>query len=185
MTYNAQRAVWLCALCATLSGCRTAAPAPATILPPPPLPTPRVASQWLALQSTVLALVVENRVTAADSSLQRFAREYARTIEGDRARWWRTLMRADTRAASGDASLALAQIDSLLTDSIALEVRTEAVLFRRSYAAIDSVRRLEVRRRTAATQIGTDRLDELKVARDSMARLTAEIDRLKKRLRAP
>ena len=94
-------------------------------------------------------------------------------------------MRVDSRANSGDATVALAQIDSLLTDSVATEVRTEAVLTRRNIIAIDSLRRAEVRRRAQVTQLASDRLDELKVTRDSVAKLNAEIDRLKRRLRAP
>jgi hypothetical protein len=154
------------------------------ILPPPPLPAPRVASQWVAAQSSVLAFVAENRQSAADSVLVRFARDYARTPEGDRARWWRALMRADARVGNGDIAAALTQIDDLLNDSVALDVRTEAVLYRRSLGAVDSVRRAEVRRRTQATQSATERLDDLKVARDSMTRLVQEIERLRRRLRA-
>jgi hypothetical protein len=167
-----------------LAACRGSAPVLPPVLPPPPLPAPSLNSQWQAIQSVVLQLVAENRPAAADSSLMLFARTNAHTPEGDRARWWRTLMRADARTVSGDATVAIAQIDSLLADSLAIEVRAEAVLMRRSINAIDSLRRAEVRRRVAATQLATDRQDELKVARDSMVKLSAEIDRLRKRLRA-
>jgi hypothetical protein len=127
----------------------------------------------------------DNRAFAAESALASFAREFPRTPEGDRARWWRTLMKADNRINSGDASLAISQLDSLIADSVAIEVRSEAILMRRSLTAIDSLRRTEARRRATATQLATDRLDELKVARDSMAKLSAEIMRLRRRLRTP
>lgn len=166
-----------------LASCRSTAPVVAPPVAPPPLPTPSVTSQWVALQGAVLTLVAENRAAAADSTLQQFAREYPRTIEGDRARWWRALLRADQRAAAGDPTVAIAQIDSLLTDSLAQEIRAEVTIIRRNYLAIDSVRRAEVRRRTQATQTATDRLDELKTARDSIGKLQAEIDRLRRRLR--
>jgi hypothetical protein len=167
-----------------LAACRGSAPVLPAVLPPPPLPAPSLSSKWQATQSAVLQLVAENRPAAADSSLLVFARTNAHTPEGDRARWWRTLMRADARTISGDATVAIAQIDSLLADSLAIEVRAEAVLMRRSINAIDSLRRAEVRRRVAATQLATDRQDELKVARDSMTKLTAEVERLRRRLRA-
>lgn len=93
-------------------------------------------------------------------------------------------MRVDARANTGDATIAIAQIDSLLADSLAIEVRAEAVLIRRNINAIDSLRRAEVRRRVQTTQLASDRLDELKVARDSLTRLNAEITRLKRRLKA-
>ncbi len=168
---------------AAVASCRRSAPLAPAILPPPPLPAPSVSSQWLAQQSAALAFVAENRQAAAESTLLNFARAFPRTPEGDRARWWRTLLRADARATSGDATLAMAQIDSLLADSIAIEVRTEAVLMRRSLNAIDSVRKAEIRRRVQSTQLATERMDELKVTRDSMAKLNAEIDRLRRRLK--
>ena len=173
------------ALCLLLTACRGSAPIAPLILPPPTLPAPSVTSQWVSLQTAVNALVSENRAVAAESSLAQFARDFPHTPEGDRARWWRTLMRTDPRVTSGDAALAIVQIDSLLADSIAIEVRAEAVLLKRNIAAIDSVRRTEVRRRVQATQLATDRLDELKVVRDSMGKLNSEIERLRRRLRAP
>jgi hypothetical protein len=166
-----------------LVSCRRAAPVVAPVVAPPPLPAPSATSEWIALQGAVLALVAENRAAAADSSLQHFARMFAHTTEGDRARWWRALMRADQRAAAGDPALAIAQIDSLLADSLAQEVRAEAALVRRNVIAIDSVRRAEVRRRTQATQMATDRLEELRTTRDSLGKLQAEIDRLRRRLK--
>lgn len=180
---------WQCGVLAlgllTLSSCRSSAAPPPAVLPPPPLPAPSVSSRWVATQSTVLAMIAENRATAAESSLLQFSRAHARTPEGDRARWWRTLMRADARTVTGDATVALAQIDSLLEDSIAIEVRAEAVLMRRTINAIDSLRRAEVRRRVQATQLASDRMDELKVARDSMTKLNAEIARLRRRFVQP
>ncbi|MES3034016.1 MAG: hypothetical protein V4813_08460 [Gemmatimonadota bacterium] len=171
------------ALAILLSACRSTAPIPAATLPPPELPVPRVRSEWLATQAAVMALTNENKGAAADSSLTQFMRDFAHTLEGDRAYWWRTLMRADPRIGTGDAAVALAQVDSLLADSISTEVRAEALLMRRTIGAIDSLRRGEVRRRTQATQLAGERLDELKVARDSLTKLQAEIQRLRKRLR--
>jgi len=168
-----------------LASCKTHTTV-APMVPPTPVIAPAsVAEQWQSLQANVFSLVAENRTSAADSALQRFTRDNARTPEGDRARWWRILMRAEPRISSGDIPAAVAQIDSLLADSIATEVRTEAVLTRRNLVGVDSLRRGEVRRRQQATQLASDRLDDLRVARDSMARLSAEIDRLRRRLRAP
>ena len=120
---------------ALLGGCRGAAPIVPAVLPPPTLPAPSVTSQWVAMQTLVLQLVQENRPVQAESSLTQFSRENPHTPEGDRARWWRTLMRVDSRANTGDAAIAISQIDSLLTDSVATEVRTEAVLTRRNITA--------------------------------------------------
>ncbi|HYW49645.1 MAG TPA: hypothetical protein VE861_03515 [Gemmatimonadaceae bacterium] len=170
---------------AVFASCRSPAPVTAAVLPPPEQPSPSVHAQWLVTQASVLTMVAENRTVAADSSLSQFARDFARTPEGDRARWWRTLMRVDPRVAGSDPSVAIAQIDSLLADSVAMEVRAEAVLMRRTIGAIDSLRRSELRRRAQATQLAGERLDELKLARDSVTKLTAEIDRLRRRLRAP
>jgi hypothetical protein len=168
---------------ALVQACRGSAPIAPVVLPPPMLPAPSVMSYWAAAQSNVLQLVNENRSSAAESSLSQFSHDFPRTLEGDRARWWRTLMRAEGRISGGDASLAIAQIDSLLADSIAIDVRAEAAILRRSINAIDSARRSEVRRRTQATQLASDRQDQVNVVRDSMLKLSAEIERLRKRLR--
>jgi hypothetical protein len=185
MTASARPIGTITALVLLVAACRAGAPIAPAILPPPTLPAPSVTSQWVSMQATVNGLVAENRAAAAESSLAQFARDFPRTPEGDRARWWRTLMRTDPRVTSGDAALAIVQIDSLLADSIALEIRAEAVLLKRNIAAIDSVRRTEARRRAQATQLAADRLDELKTVRDSMSKLTSEIERLRRRLRAP
>lgn len=184
MTMPARQVRLLLATAGLLASCRSAPPVVPDVLPPPPLPSPSVSARWSATQSAVLALISENRPSQAESSLTQFSRENPRTAEGDRARWWRTLMRVDARANTGDATIAIAQIDSLLADSLAIEVRAEAVLIRRNINAIDSLRRAEVRRRVQTTQLASDRLDELKVARDSLTRLNAEITRLKRRLKA-
>ena len=175
----------LVALAALLSACRGSAPVPVATLPPPTLPVAPVGSEWLATQKAVLALAAENKSVAADSTLTQFMRDFARTPEGDRARWWRVLLRADPRFNGGDSGIgiAIAELDSLLADSITTEVRAEAVMVRRTVGAIDSLRRAEFRRRAQATQLAGERLDELKAARDSMTRLQAEIMRLRKRLR--
>lgn len=167
-----------------IAACRRTAPVVAAPLPPPTLPTPTVSSQWLATQAVVLELFADNRTAAADSTLLQFSRSFVRTPQGDRARWWRTLLRADPRATTGEVAVAIAQIDSLLTDSLSTDVRAEALLMRRTIGSIDSLRRAELRRRTQATQLAGERLDELKVARDSMTRLQAEIVRLRRRLKA-
>jgi hypothetical protein len=167
-----------------VAACGRAAPVVTAPLPPPALPTPSTNSAWKATQAVVLELFGDNKQAAADSTLLHFARSVPRTPEGDRARWWRALMRADPRVTNGDVAVAIAQIDSLLTDSIVTEVRAEAVLMRRVISSIDSLRRAEVRRRTQSTQVAGERLDELKAARDSMTRLQAEIVRLRQRLKA-
>ncbi len=168
-----------------LVACRPQVPVPVTTAPEPEKPVVSPIQRWSGVQSSVLSLVGENRYTAADALLQQFARESGRTAEGDRARWWRALLRADQRAGSGDVSVALSQMDSLLGETVVQEVRGEVMLVRRSMATIDSLRRMEVRRRTQATQLASERSDELRAARDSMAKLSAEIERLRRRLSAP
>ena len=177
------------AVAASLASCRTTQrPAIEAILTPPPVAAPSVGSHWASTQTSVLALLVDNRIPSADSSLLQFSRDYAGTPEGDRARWWRALLRVDARAAGAagaEPSTTIIEIDSLLADSISTDIRAEALWIRRSINALDSLRRLELRRRLQATQLATERLDELKSVRDSVSKLAAEIDRLKQRLRAP
>lgn len=174
------------AVAAALASCRTTPhAATAAVLPPPPPPTPSVASLWGLTQASVYALLTGNRMVAADSSLLQFSRDYAHTPEGDRARWWRALLLVDARGTGGESSTTFVQIDSLLADSISTEIRAEALMTRRYISTADSLRRLELRRRLQVTQLATERQDELKSVRDSVAKLAAEVDRLRQRLRAP
>jgi len=165
-----------------LASCRTTQHPTTEAVVPPPLQSPSVALVWASTQTSVYALLVDSRIPSADSALLQFARAYARTPEGVRARWWRTLLRVD---ASAEPASMLLQLDSLLADSIPTDIRVEALLMRHSITTLDSLRRLELRRRLQATQLATERMDELKSARDSVAKLAAEVDRLRQRLRAP
>lgn len=180
--------VTLClAAAVALSSCRTATLVVTEAVQPaaPPPPPPTVESIWTSTQTSVFALLIDNRVPAADSSLLQFSRDHARTPEAARARWWRTLLRVDARAAGAEPSMTIMQIDSLLADSISIDIRTEALMIRRNINTIDSLRRVELRRRVQAVQLANERLDELKSARDSVTKLAAEVDRLRRRLRAP
>ena len=168
-----------------VAACRPHAPVPVVTAPKPEQPLSVPVAQWSGVHPAVLALVEDNRYTAADALLLQFVRDSDQSVHADRARWWRALLRADQRAGSGDVSVAFAQMDSLLAAPVDPEVRGEVMLVRRSLGAIDSLRRAEVRRRTQATQLAADRSDDLKSARDSMARLSAEIERLRRRLSAP
>lgn len=183
MTVPARHLRLLARLSLVLIGCRSAQPVLSPVQPPPPIPVASVTSRWLALQSTVNGWILESRMGAADSALLQFVRENPRTPEGDRARWWRALVRADGRT---EATASLAQIDSLLTNTaISLDVRTEVLMIRRILTVVDSERRGELRRRVQATQLAGDRLEELRITRDSVAKLNAEITRLRRRLSAP
>lgn len=184
--HSAQRVMLCLAAAVALSSCRTATlVVTEAVQPAAPPPAPAVESIWASTQTSVFALLADNRVPAADSSLLQFSRDHARTPEAARARWWRTLLRVDGRAAGAEPSMTIMQIDSLLADSISIDIRTEALMMRRSINTIDSLRRVELRRRLQATQLANERLDELKSARDSVTKLAAEINRLRRRLRAP
>ena len=184
--HSAQRVMLCLAAAVAFASCRTATRVVTEVVQPAaPPPAPTVESIWTSMQTSIFALLADNRVPAADSSLLQFSRDHARTPEAARARWWRTLLRVDTRAAGAEPSMAIMQIDSLLADSISIDIRTEALMMRRSINAIDSLRRVELRRRVQAMQLANERLDELKSARDSVTKLAAEVDRLRRRLRAP
>jgi len=179
------RAAALLTALVLLAACRQRAPVAVTTAPEPQKPVIVPVSRWSGVAPAVIKLVDEDRYTAADALLQQFVREHGPTAESDRARWWRAMIRADQRAAAGDLSIAFSLMDSLLGATIAPEVRGEVTLVRRSLAAVDSLRRAEIRRRTQATQTAATRDDELKTARDSIGKLATEIERLRRRLSAP
>lgn len=168
-----------------LAGCRRPADPPAAQLPAPvapvaPAPQARWAQTWLQVES----LLSESRFGAADSVLVAYTR-VSEPMAGARAQLWRVLLRLEPRTTGGDVQPAITLLDSLLADTTLRELRAEGLLLRRGLAATDSLRRVDQRRRATAVQQAADRSDELRVTRDSLARLGAELQRLKARLRSP
>jgi hypothetical protein len=169
-----------------LLGCRRAAPSASPAAGAPLVPAvPTGAQRWEATRRQVESLVAEGRIAGADSALVAHLRATSDS-EAIAAVRWRVLLRLEPRAAGGDLGPAVTLLDSLLADTAAHRaLRPEATLLRRGLAAADSLRRLEGRRRQQATQQAGDRADELRTTRDSLQKLAAEIERLKRRLRAP
>ena len=174
------------AVLSVLVGCRRAAtPAPTAAGAIPAPVAPSAGARWEATRRQVESLVAEGRGAGADSTLVAFLRA---TPDSDAtaAMRWRILLRLDPRTSGGDLAPAVTLLDSLLADSTAHRgLRPEAALLRRGLAAADSLRRLEGRRRSQAVQQAGDRADEVRAVRDSLQKLAAEIERLKRRLRAP
>lgn len=168
-----------------LAGCRPpadppAAPVPAPVVPIAPAPQARWAQTWLQVES----LLSESRFGAADSVLVAYTR-VSEPMAGARAQLWRVLLRLEPRSTNGEVQPAIVLLDSLLADTTLRDLRAEGLLLRRGLAATDSLRRVDQRRRSSAVQQAADRADELRATRDSLARLGAELQRLKARLRTP
>jgi hypothetical protein len=95
------------------------------------------------------------------------------------------LLRVAARTAGGDRTVAVAHLDVLLADSMAMRVRTEAALLRRTAIAVDSASRNDIWKYVKVTRLATDRLDELKAACDLMTNISADLDRMQRQHRAP
>jgi hypothetical protein len=95
------------------------------------------------------------------------------------------LLRVAARTTGGDRTVAVEHLDVSLADSMAIGVRTEAALLRRTAVAVDSASRNEFRKCVKVTRLATDRLDELKAACDLMTNLSADLDRMQRQHRAP
>ncbi|MCU0626061.1 MAG: hypothetical protein MUF21_06180 [Gemmatimonadaceae bacterium] len=182
---NVRTPLRLVVVACALAACRRQAPSPTVTVPNPVVaPPPTAAQRWAATWAQVESLVSEGRYGGADSVLVAYLRSVP-PGDGARAQLWRVLLRLEPRTTGGDPGPAIAMLDSLLADSTLRTGRAEGLVMRRGLAAGDSLRRVEVRRRTAATQQASDRADELRIVRDSLQKLASEIDRLKKRLRSP
>lgn len=182
------RTPWCLAVAAALlaGACRPPRPAPAPVVAGPAVPTPpTAAARWARSWTQVESLLSESRFAAADSVLVAYVRSAPPGGLLARAQLWRVLLKLEPRSTGGDMAGALALLDSIVADSAMRDVRAEGLLLRRGLAATDSLRRLELRRRAAATQQASERAEELRVARDSLARLSAELQRLTRRLRSP
>lgn len=157
---------------------------------------PDAARAWLTTLTAAQAAVANGRYGEADQLLTRYAARYAGEPQTRQAAYWRALFRLDPANDSGGPLLAAYELDRYLADSAATEYRVQALVLRRVALAADSARRalaaaevalLAAQQPPADTVNPREQALRADVARltDSLARTTAELDRIKRRLATP
>lgn len=164
-------------------------------------PAPR--REWPATLSTAQARVSEGNFGAADSVLAQFAARYPKSSEGLEATYWRALARLDPSNPHASFPEAITSLDAYLADPRAHEHLREAAAIRRVAMQMDTLNKLAsaappmpkdgiamtTRPQSDLTKPILDPVPyqeaEIKRLRDELAKATAELERIRKRLAQP
>ena len=158
--------------------------------------------EWPATLSTAQTRVSEGKFDAADSVLAQFAARYPKTTEGLEATYWRALARLDPANPHASLSEAITSLETYLADPRAHEHVREAAAVRRVAAQMEALNRIASAVPALPKDVATNTrpagdltkpmLDpvpyqdaEIKRLRDELAKATAELERIRKRLAQP
>jgi hypothetical protein len=157
-----------------------------------PLPQePAVAARWDTTLAHTVALVEAGRYAEADTALTTFAARWAGTAESANAAYWRALLRLDPANPGATARDALVAIDAYLAGGAELPRYDELLVLRRLAGNLERVRLLAAEAERARMQppvdtssaIVTRQAEEIQRLRTELERTTAELDRLRRRIR--
>lgn len=153
---------------------------------PEPVAVTSSRTEWQDLLDVVERYALEGRYVLADSTLADFGDRYAGTAEADEARYWRALLTLDPSNAEGSPRRAIGAIDSYLTGGPGLPRYGEALVLRRLAGQIQSLRNVQPPPPPVVfidtTQL-RQRGEEILRLRDSLTQTTAELERIRQRLR--
>ena len=163
----------------------------------PRTPGPRRA--WTAALAAASTYAAENQFDAADSVLRGFVDAHPASPDTLDALFWRALYRADpANPADSSATDAQALVDRYLAAGGPQRMRYEALALRRFTelrlrpveVRVDTVRVVDtaaVRAAVVREVTARDRVhdEEMQILRDSLARATGELERIRRRLARP
>lgn len=167
-------------------------------------PAPR--REWAPTLTEAQFQVSEGNFDAADSVLTKFEARYPGTPEAIESKYWRALVRMDPSNPHASMSNAMQTLDSYLAEPRAKQHVREAAALKRVAAQLDTLNkvvalaqapkepspgvarpqpdlRVDVSRPAADPSIAADL--EIKRLKDELAKATAELERIRKRLAQP
>ena len=149
-------------------------------------PTPQ--TEYPALLAQASQEASAGRFNTADRLLTDFSAHYPASGEAVESMYWRALYKLDPSNANGSMREAAVLLDSYLTSANAAH-RAEALTMRRIVTAVEAraAARTEVGPKPVADAPVADKAKDDEIARlkDELAKTTAELDRIKKRLAQP
>lgn len=154
--------------------------------PAPGTPTP---DRWGALLSTTDSLVAAGRHAAADSALRAFEQAHPGTRAAEEVLFWRALYKLDPRSSAATRAEGRAMMESYAASSTATWYRGQANVLRHLAREIAEAQQASadstiVPGDTSASGIAArDRV--IRNQRVEIARLNAELERIKRRLATP
>ena len=152
-----------------------------------PLATPAPAMEWPAVVTQAATEVSAGRYGVADRILTDFTTRYPASGEGTESMYWRALFKLDPSNPNASPREAGVLLDNYMSNASAPH-RTEAVTLRRLATTLET-RSAAAAAPTAAKPdapaADKSKDDEIARLRDDLARATAELERIKKRLAQP
>ncbi len=164
---------------ASTVGCARPEPEPVPVAVP-------ARTEWQDVLEIVERYALEGRYTLADSLLLDFTQRHAGSAEAAEARYWRAVLTLDPSNENGSSRQAISAIDDYLTGGPGLPRYGEALVLRRLAGQLEALR--NVRPPAPVVFIDTTQLrqrgEEITKLRDSLTQTTAELERIRQRLRA-
>ncbi|MEO7084016.1 MAG: hypothetical protein ABI442_17580 [Gemmatimonadaceae bacterium] len=166
---------------------------------------PAPAQRWTSELAMSRRAATNGRFDVADSMLADYATKHAGTVEALETAYWRAMLRMDPANQHPSLAAAMALLDGYLADVRPHEHAAEAATLRRLAAQLDVLNRVTASMTVAArgavdpggqgkapasvlVPSGTDQTAndaEIKRLKDELAKVNAELDRIKKRLATP
>jgi hypothetical protein len=182
-------------LLAFLGGCSTmgrlvhrepelSAPVTSTPLPVPP----RLAAvtQWLPTLGAAMDAIDSGRYDVADRLVAEYQKKFPDTQEGREMGFWRAMFRLDPKNRFSSTDDAIEELDAYVDDSLTRWYKGEAAILLRLGTTISVLRtaltqRTGVVRDTANTK-SKSQDEEIQTLKEQLARVTAELERIRKRV---
>ncbi|MBA3646221.1 MAG: hypothetical protein H0W63_08590 [Gemmatimonadaceae bacterium] len=153
---------------------------------------PSVSDEWDATLSNARLAADSGKYEAADQRLADFIASHKGSHEATEAIFWRGLYKVDPNNKSGSLSAGISNLDAYLASDSAQWHTSVAKVLRRTAALAQSLKLATTS--TQTTTLATpptdkdamkSRDEEIASLRDQLARVNAELERIKKRLANP
>lgn len=153
------------------------------------LRTPAYESEWpIAIQRATLAADSGNYVNA-DRILDSYASRNPRTRQAREIMFWRAMFKLDPgNTKTGSLTEGLAILDRYLADTATVAYRSEATILKRlavTTQVLQAKAMTPAVRDTTIVKMGSSNEAEIAALRAELAKTTAELERIKKRLANP
>ena len=158
-----------------------------------PAKGPTVREQWDATLAKARVLADSGKYDAADATLADFIAAHNGSHEATEAIFWRGLYKVDPSNRNGSLSAGISSLDAYLASDSAKWHTSVAKVLRRTAALAQSLKlstsTAQQQTTTTAPVVDKDAMksrdEEIASLREQLAKVTAELERIKKRLANP
>jgi hypothetical protein len=153
---------------------------------PPVASAPRPAAAFAGAIEVARQRVDSGDYAAADRVLADFAFAHPGTVEAREIAFWRALYIVDPANKSGSTAQGIKALEAYLANLGSIWYRPQAEVLRREALVIQQVKLAQLPKLiNGRDSVSVSREEELVALRDQLAKATAELERIKKRLANP